>query len=95
VLTLYYAPGSSSLASHIVLEEADANYEGILVNEDKGEQRSEAYLKINPRGKVPVLKLDDGTLITENVAIQTYIARTHPHARLLPSGPVAEAAPSH
>ncbi len=42
LLTFYYAPGSSSLASHIALEEADANYERRLVDEKKGEQHSEA-----------------------------------------------------
>lgn len=91
MLTFYYAPGSSSMAAHIALEEAAAAYEGKLVDESKGEQRSAAYLKINPRGKVPALELDDGTVITENVAIQTYIARTHPQAQLLPSDPPAEA----
>jgi glutathione S-transferase len=91
LLTFYYAPGSSSMASHIALEEAGAEYEGRLVNESKGEQRTEAYLKINPRGKVPALRLDDGTVITENIAIQTYVARTHPQAKLLPSDPVTEA----
>jgi glutathione S-transferase len=79
------------MASHIALEEAGAEYEGRLVNESKGEQRTEAYLKINPRGKVPALRLDDGTVITENIAIQTYVARTHPQAKLLPSDPVTEA----
>ena len=91
LLTLYYAPGSSSLASHIALEEANADYELKLVDEAKGEQLSEAYLKINPSGKVPALKLNDSTVITENVAIQTFIARTHPHAKLLPTDPVTEA----
>lgn len=91
MLTFYYAPGSSSLAAHIALEEANANYQATPVDEAKGEQYSEAYLKINPRGKVPALRLDDGTVITENLAIQTYIARTHPHAKLLPTDPVGEA----
>ena len=78
MLTLYYAPGSSSMASHIVLEEAAAVYEARLVNEEAGEHRGEAYLRINPRGKVPALRLLDGTVLVENIAIQTYIARTHP-----------------
>ena len=91
MLTFYYAPGSSSLAAHIALEEADADYEPRPVDEAKGEQYSETYLKINPRGQVPALRLDDGTVITENLAIQTYIARTHPRAKLLPTDPVGEA----
>jgi glutathione S-transferase len=91
MLTLYYAPGSSSMASHIVLEEAGAHYETRVVNEDAGEHRTEAYLRVNPRGKVPALRLTDGTVLVENVAIQTYIARPHPEAGLLPTDPEGEA----
>ncbi len=92
MLTLYYAPGSSSMAPHIALEEAAADYEARwFIDEDAGEQRSEAYLRINPRGKVPALRLADGTVLVENIAIQTYIARTHPAAKLLPHDPVGEA----
>ncbi len=91
MLTLYYAPGSSSMASHIALEEAGATYETTFVDERAGEQRTEAYLRVNPRGKVPALRLLDGSVLVENIAIQTYIARTHPAARLLPSDPAEEA----
>jgi glutathione S-transferase len=91
MLTLYYAPGSSSMAPHIALEEAAADYEAKSIDEDAGEQRSEAYLRINPRGKVPALRLADGTVLVENIAIQTYIARTHRAAKLLPHDPVGEA----
>ena len=55
MLTLYYAPGSSSMAAHLVLEEAGAEYKTRFVDEDAGEHRSEAYLRVNPRGKVPAL----------------------------------------
>ena len=91
MLTLYYAPGSSSMASHLVLEEAGAEYETRFVNEDAGEHRTEAYLRVNPRGKVPALRLADGTVLVENVAIQTYVARIHPQAKLLPEAPEGEA----
>ena len=91
MLTLYYAPGSSSMASHIVLAEAGAEFEARLVDEDAGEHRTEAYLRVNPRGKVPALRLADGTVLVENVAIQTYVARTHPEARLLPPDAEGEA----
>ena len=43
MMKLYYAPGSSSMASHLALEEAGARYETHLVNEDAGEHRTEAY----------------------------------------------------
>ena len=91
MLTLYYAPGSSSMASHIALEEAGARYDTRFVNEDAGEHRTEAYLRVNPRGKVPALRLPDGSVLVENVAIQTYVARTRPEAGLLPDDPEGEA----
>src|SRR5215207_2832909 len=90
MLTLYYASGSSSMASHIALEEAAAEYEARFIDEDAGEQRRPAYRRINPRGKVPALRLPDGTVLVENIAIQTYIARTHPEAGLLPTHPEEE-----
>ena len=91
MLTLYYAPGSSSMASHLALEEAGADYETRRIDEATGEHRTEAYLRVNPRGKVPALRLPDGSVLVENVAIQTYVARTHPEAGLLPADPVGEA----
>ena len=91
MLTLYYARGACSMAPHIALEETGTAYNAVEIDEVGGEHLTEAYRKINPRAKVPALKLDDGRVITENVAIQTYIARMHPHAQLLPVDPVGEA----
>jgi len=90
MLTLYYSPGACSMASHIGLEEADAPYETKAVALAKGEQRTPEYLKINPRGKVPALKLDDGSVLTENTAILTYIAMRFPDKNLLPKDAAAE-----
>jgi glutathione S-transferase len=75
MLTLYYAPGACSMASHIVLEESGEKYEPRKVDLAGGEQRTEAYLKLNPLGRVPVLALDDGTAITENSAILPYLGK--------------------
>ena len=75
MLTLYYAPGACSMASHIVLEESGEKYEPRKVDLAGGEQRTEAYLKINPLGRVPVLGLDDGTPLTENTAILPYLGK--------------------
>ena len=86
--TLYYSPGACSMASHIVLEECGATYEPKLVALAKGEQRTEAYRKINPHGKVPALAVD-GKVITENVAILPCIAGQFPDANLLPGDGVA------
>jgi glutathione S-transferase len=75
VLTLYYAPGACSLAAHIVLEESGEKYEAQRIDLAKGEQRTEAYLKIHPLGRVPALRLDGGEAITENTAILPYLGK--------------------
>ena len=75
MLTLYYAPGACSLAAHIVLEESGEKYEARRVDFSKAEQRSEAYLKINPQGRVPVLLLDNGEPLAENTAILPYLGK--------------------
>jgi glutathione S-transferase len=75
MLTLYYAPGACSMASHIALEESGEKYEPRKVDLAGGEQRTEAYLKLNPLGRVPVLGLDDGTPLAENVAILPYLGK--------------------
>jgi glutathione S-transferase len=88
MLTLYFTPGACSLAAHIVLEESGQKYEKQLVDLAKGEQRTEAYLKINPQGRVPVLRLDNGEPLTENTAILPYLGKRF---GLWPTEPLAEA----
>ncbi len=90
MLTLYFCPGACSLASHIALEESGAPYELKPIILAKGQQRSDAYLEINPRGKVPSLSVD-GEILVENTAIITYLARRFPEKRLLPANPLDEA----
>ena len=75
MLTLYYGPGACSMAAHIVLEESGEKYEPRKVNLAEGEQRTEAYLKINPQGRVPALKLDNGEPLAENTAILPYLGK--------------------
>lgn len=75
--------GACSLASHIALEEAGADYKVTRLDFSKGEQKSADYLKINPKARVPALVTDRG-IITENPAILVYIAQTHPAAKLAP-----------
>jgi glutathione S-transferase len=87
MLGLYYAPGACSMAAHIVLEEGGEKYEPIRVDLAKGEQRSEAYLKINPQGRVPVLRLDNGTPLSENTAILPYLGKRF---GMWPKDPAAE-----
>ncbi len=88
MLTLYYAPGACSLAAHIVLEESGETYTPRLVDFSKTEQRSEAYLKLNPLGRVPVLGLDNGQPLPENTAILPYLGKRF---GLWPTDPLMEA----
>src|SRR5258708_4337029 len=88
MLTLFYTPGACSLAAHIVLEESGQSYEKHVVDTAKGEQRSEAYLKLNPQGRVPALRLDSGEALTENTAILPYLGKRF---GLWPSDPMGEA----
>lgn len=90
MLTLYYSPGVCSMASHIGLEEIGEPYEKRPTLLPKGEHKSEAYLKVNPRGKVPALEVD-GKVITENTAILTFLARRFPQKKLIPTDPIDEA----
>src|SRR4051794_20781383 len=90
MLTLYFSPGACSMASHIALEETGVPYEERPTLLPKGEHKTDAYLKINPRGKVPALSVD-GQIITENTAILTYLAKRFPQKKLLPADPVEEA----
>jgi glutathione S-transferase len=75
MLTLYYAPGACSMAAHIVLEESGEKYEAKRMDLGKGEQRTEAYLKIHPLGRVPALVLDNGEPLIENTAILPYLGK--------------------
>ena len=83
MLTLYYAPNTCALASHIALEEAGAPYEARRLDFAAAEQTKPDYLKINPKGRVPALLTERG-VITENPAILAYIAQAHPEAKLAP-----------
>lgn len=88
MLTLYYAPGACSMAAHIVLEESGEKYEAKKVDLVGGEQRTEQYLKINPLGRVPALRLDNGEPLAENTAILPYLGKRFD---LWPKDPIAEA----
>lgn len=84
--TLYYAPGTCSLATLIALEEVGARYETVKLDFSAQEQRSAAYLAVNPKGRVPSLLTDRG-ILTETPAILAFLAARHPEARLMPEDP--------
>lgn len=83
MLKLYYAPGTCALATHLALEFANAPYEAIRVDFSKQEQRSPEYLRLNPKGRVPVLVTEQGVL-TETPALLQYVAQSFPGANLAP-----------
>lgn len=89
-LTLYFAPGSSSMAPHIMLHEVGLPFEGRPMSLKRQDTQDPAYLAINPDGKVPTL-LIEGRALTEVAGILFYLARRCPEAGLLPSGIEAEA----
>jgi glutathione S-transferase len=83
MLTLYFAPGASSMAVHIALHEIGAPFEGRPISLAKRAQQAPAFLAINPEGKVPTL-LIDGRPLTEVAAILYFLAKRFPQAGLLP-----------
>ena len=91
MLTLYFAPGSSSMAVHIALHEVAATFESRALSFAKRDHRSPSYLSLNPEGKVPTL-LIHGRPLTEVAGILYYLARAYPAAGLFPADdPEAEA----
>ena len=90
-IALYYAPITCALAPYITLTEAGAKFEVRPLNFRKGQHTSPDYLKINPKHKVPLL-IVDGKVLSESVAIQTWIARTLPTGQVASSRPVARVA---
>jgi glutathione S-transferase len=84
-MKLYYAPGACSLADHIALNEADIKTDFVRVDL-KGHKLDDggSLYDITPKGYVPILELDNGERLTENVAILAYIADRYP--ALIPPG---------
>ncbi len=90
MLTLFFAPGASSMAVHIALHEVGAAFIAKPLSFRRREHRSPEFLAINPEGKIPCLLIDQRPL-TEVAAMLFYIARRFPEAGLLPEGAEAEA----
>jgi glutathione S-transferase len=83
MIKLYYAADTCSLASHIALEEAGADYALARISFAQNQQRSPDYLAINPKGRVPAMVTERGVL-TETPAMLVFIAQSFPEARLAP-----------
>ena len=90
-MKLYYAPGACSLASHIALHEAGIPFEIDLLNfSTRTTASGEDFLQLNPKGYVPALKLEDGSILTEGAAILQYVADQNPDSGLAPKAGTIE-----
>lgn len=81
-MNLFYYPAACSLADHIALIEAGVPYRLLSINHEKKTEDGRDFLAINPKGYIPTLEMDDGTILTENQVILTYIAEAS--GKLLP-----------
>lgn len=86
-----YFRSSAAFRVRIALHLKGLSAERKYVHLRKGEQRSVEYLAVNPSGLVPMLELDDGTALTQSLAIIEYLDETHPEPPLLPASPADRA----
>ncbi len=85
-MKLYYSPGASSLAAHIALRESGLSFDLERVSLKTKKTASDAdYLRVNPKGYVPALRFEDGSLLTEGPAIMLWVGDQVPEKRLAPS----------
>jgi len=90
-MKLYYAPGACSLASHIALQESGLPFEIDKLNvPSKTTSAGEDYMQINPKGYVPAIRLNDGSVLTEGAVILQYIADQKPDSGLAPKAGTRE-----
>ena len=86
MLIFYYAKSSAAYAPHILLEETGLEYQAVRIDFQAKEQQSTAYLKINPKGRVPALVTENG-ILTETPAILAFLAQIFPEKNLAPTDP--------
>jgi len=84
-MKLYYKAGACSLSPHIILRETGLDFSIIRVDlATKKTEQGDDFLQVNPKGQIPTLLLDDGTILTEGVAIVQYLADQKPDRQLMP-----------
>lgn len=86
-MNLFYYPAACSLADHIALIEAGLPYELLSIDREKKAEDGRDFLAINPKGYIPTLELEDGTILTENQTILAYIADRS--GKLMPADPIS------
>ncbi|MGI4744503.1 MAG: glutathione S-transferase family protein [Janthinobacterium lividum] len=82
--TLYWGPHTCAIGIHVLLEEIGTHYDTVKLDAAGGETHKQPFASINPKGKVPVLVRDDGSVLTEYGPIARWLAYTYPDAGLLP-----------
>ena len=90
-MKLYWGPHTCAIGIHVLLEEIGKPYETEEIDVAGGATQEKPFSDLNPKGRVPTLIRDDGSVLTEYGAIATWLARTNPEADLLPADPEAEA----
>jgi glutathione S-transferase len=83
-MKFYMTPGSCSTGIHILLEECALVFEAHLVNLLAGDNVKPDYLRINPKGTIPTLVREDGSVLSDFQSIAWWLARAHPRCKLLP-----------
>ena len=83
-MKLFWGPHTCALGIHLLLEEVGKPYETEKIDVVGGQGEGDAFRRVNPKGKVPTLVRDDGSVLTEFGAIATWLARTNPDKHLLP-----------
>ncbi|WP_221793406.1 glutathione S-transferase family protein [Oceanobacter mangrovi] len=91
MMTFYMTPGSCSTGIHILMEELELVFAAHVLNLPAGDGQKPEYLAINPKGTIPALVLDDGTALTDFVAIAWWLGQKYPKKGLLPEGLDAQA----
>lgn len=85
-MKLYFSPGACSLAPHIALREAGLDFEAVKTNtRERTTSDGSDFLRLNPKGYVPTLVLDNGDVLTEGPAILQYIGDRKPESGLVPA----------
>ena len=90
-MKLYWGKHTCAIGTHVLLEEIGKPYDTEQLDVASGATQKPPFTDVNPKGKVPTLVRDDGSVLTEYAAIATWLARTNPDKHLLPSDPEAEA----
>ncbi len=83
-MKLYMAPGSCTTGIHILLEELELPFEAWIINLPAGDHLRADYVAINPKSTIPTLVRNDGTPLSDYLAISFWLARSYPRAKLLP-----------